>query len=402
MNHVVVTGMGVISALGSDLAAFSGGLRAGRCGISKLTLFDAAGSRSDLVGQAPEPALPELAATLPPHTSRPDRFGPRAALSAVADAGLGRRELDHAAVLFGIGTGGAPETEDYLRELLDEHRPELPAATRLISHQPAAVTDLVARVLGAGGPRSTIMTACSSSAIAISQALDLITLGRAEVALAGGAEGLCRLTCAGFSALRATAPDYCRPFDLERKGLNLGEGAAVLVLESEAHARRRGARIYAHLRGAGLSCDAHHMTAPHPEGAGALRAMRAALRDARLEPAAIGYINAHGTGTPHNDAAESAAVRALLGPRAAQVPISSIKSMVGHTLGAAGAIEAVAAVLALVDEALPPTVNLQNPDPAFGLDFITGPARAQRVDAVLSASFAFGGNNAVLIFTRAA
>ncbi len=401
-KNVVVTGLGVISALGSDLGAFSGGLRAGRCGLGKLTLFDVAGSRSDLVGQAPEPELPELAAALPSHTSRPDRFGLRAALSAVADAGLERRELENAAVLFGIGTGGAPETEGYLRELLDEQRAELPPAARLIAHQPAAVTDLVARVLLAGGPRSTIMTACSSSAIAISQALDLITLGRAEVALAGGAEGLCRLTCAGFSALRATASDYCRPFDLARKGLNLGEGAAVLVLESEAHARRRGARIYAHLRGAGLSCDAHHMTAPHPEGAGALRAMRAALRDARLDPEAIGYINAHGTGTPHNDAAESAAVRALLGARAAQVPISSIKSMVGHTLGAAGAIEAVAAVLALVDEALPPTVNLQNPDPAFGLDFIIGPARAQRVDTVLSASFAFGGNNAVLIFTRAA
>jgi 3-oxoacyl-[acyl-carrier-protein] synthase II len=401
-NNVVVTGLGVVSALGPDLRAFASGLQAGRCGIAKLTLFDVTGARSDLVGQAAEPALPELAAALPAYTSRPDRFGLRAALSAAADAGLGQKELAQAAVLFGIGTGGAPDTEDYLRELLDEHRAELPPATRLVSHQPAAVTDLVARVLAAGGPRSTIMTACSSSAIAISQALDLIALGHVEVALAGGAEGLCRLTCAGFSALRATAPDYCRPFDLERKGLNLGEGAAVLVLESEAHARRRGARIYAHLAGAGLSCDAHHMTAPHPQGAGALRAMRAALHDARLEPEAIGYINAHGTGTPHNDAAESAAVRALLGPRAAQVPISSIKSMVGHTLGAAGAIEAVAAVLALVDEALPPTVNLQTPDPEFGLDFIRGAARAERVDAVLSASFAFGGNNAVLIFTRAA
>ena len=239
-KNVVVTGMGVISALGSDLVAFSSGLRAGRCGIGKLTLFDAAGSRSELVGQAPEPELPELAAALPAHTSRPDRFGLRAALSAVADAGLGRRELDHAAVLFGIGTGGAAETEDYLRELLDEQRDELPPATRLIAHQPAAVTDLVARALAAGGPRSTIMTACSSSAIAISQALDLITLGRAEVALAGGAEGLCRLTYAGFNALRATSPERCRPFDVNRKGLNLGEGAAVLVLESEEHARRRG------------------------------------------------------------------------------------------------------------------------------------------------------------------
>lgn len=400
---VVVTGMGIISALGPDVSAFADGLRAGRCGISKLTLFDAVGSRSELCGQAPEPELPELVArgALPQHTSRPDRFGLRAALSAAAEARLGSQELSGAAILFGIGTGGASETEDYLRALLADSDPALPQATQLIPHQPAAVTDLVARALGAGGPRSTIMTACSSSAIAISQALDLISLGRVELALAGGAEGLCRLTCAGFSALRATAPELCRPFDIERKGLNLGEGAAVLVLESEEHARRRGARSYAYLRGAGLSCDAHHMTAPHPEGAGALRAMRAALRDAQLPPEAVGYINAHGTGTPHNDAAESAAVRALLGPRAAQVPISSIKSMVGHTLGAAGAIEAVASVLALVDESLPPTVHLQTPDPAFGLDFIQGDSRAARVDVVMSASFAFGGNNAVLVFSRA-
>lgn len=406
---VVVTGMGIISALGSDLPAFAEGLRTGRCGVGKLTLFDAAGSRSELCGQAPWPELPELTArsALPPYTSRPDRFGLRAALSAAADAGLTDCELAGAAVLFGIGTGGASETEDYLRALLDvldgedENRAALPPAQQLISHQPAAVTDLVARVLQAGGPRSTIMTACSSSAIAISQAMDLIALGQVELALAGGTEGLCRLTCAGFSALRATSPDLCRPFDIDRKGLNLGEGAAVLVLESEEHARRRGARIYAYLRGAGLSCDAHHMTAPHPEGAGALRAMRAALRDAGLTPEAIGYINAHGTGTPHNDAAESAAVRALLGARARQVPISSIKSMVGHTLGAAGAIEAVASVLALVEESLPPTVHLQTPDPAFGLDFICGTARAERVAVVMSSSFAFGGNNAVLIFSRA-
>ena len=403
MDHraVVVTGMGIVSALGPDLASFAEGLRAGRCGVGKLTLFDAPGIRSDLVAEAPEPALPELGNLLPPRTSRPDRFGLRAALSALTDSGLGPSALGRAAVLFGTGTGGAPETEDYLRALLAESGGALPEAGMLVSHQPAAVTDLVARLLRIGGPRSTIMTACSSSAIALSQARDLIALGRVDIALAGGAEGLCRLTCAGFSALRATAPDYCRPFDVDRKGLNLGDGAAVLVLESEEHARRRGARIYATFAGAGLSCDAHHMTAPHPQGAGALRAMRAALLDARLGPEAVGYINAHGTGTPHNDAAESAAVNSLLGERAARVPISSVKSMVGHTLGAAGAIEAVASVLALVDGVLPPTVHLQTPDPAFGLDFITGAAREQRVDVVLSSSFAFGGNNAVLIFSRA-
>ena len=393
---VVVTGMGIVSALGVDLGAFSAGLRAGRSGVRKQEHLASAGVRSDLCADAAEPEFPEGLA-LPKYTSRPDRFGLRAALSAVADAGLSSAQLQGAAVVFGTGTGGAQDTEDYLRGRLAGQSPDVQL---LISHQPASVTDLVARVLGAQGPRATVMTACSSSAIALSQARDQIALGRVQVAVAGGAEGLCMLTLAGFGALRATSPEACRPFDVDRKGLNLGEGAAVLILESEAHARARGARIYARFVGAGLSCDAHHMTAPHPEGAGALRAMQAALKDAQLGPEAVGYINAHGTGTPHNDAAESAAVRALLGARAAQVPISSIKSMVGHTLGAAGAIEAVASVVSLHQGFLPPTVNLQTPDPAFGLDLIMGEARAQRVQVVMSSSFAFGGNNAVLLFTQ--
>lgn len=394
---VVITGLGILSALGPDLQAFAAGLRSGRTGIRRMTLFDASDCRSELAGECAEPIFPSSLA-LPSRTSRPDRFGLRAALDAVADAGLSPEGLAGAGLIFGTGTGGAADTEDYLRQLLAG---ELGAPGQLISHQPSAVTDLVARVLGLGGPRSTVMTACSSSALAISQARDLIQLGRAEIMLAGGAEGLCRLTSAGFGALRATSPELCRPFDVDRKGLNLGEGAAVLVLESESHARRRGARIHARLLGSGLTCDAHHMTAPHPEGEGALRAMRLALHDAGLSPEALGYINAHGTGTPHNDAAESTAVSRLLGERRRAVPMSSIKSMVGHTLGAAGAIEAVASIVALTHCFLPPTVNLMTPDPAFELDFIPGAAREQQVDVVLSSSFAFGGNNAALVFGRA-
>jgi 3-oxoacyl-[acyl-carrier-protein] synthase II len=401
MNEVVVTGIGVVSAFGQGVPAFASGLQRGESAIGKLTLFDASGCRSERVGQAAEPSFP-ASLTLPSNTSRPDRFGIAAALEATGQAGLGPELLQKAAVLFGTGCGGAEETGNYLGEVVAGREP--PVAW-LVPHQPSAVTDLVARLLSAHGPRSTIMTACSSSAIAISQARDLITLGRAEVAVCGGAEGLCRLTTAGFSALRATSPESCRPFDKERKGLNLGEGAAVLVLESVAHARRRGARPLARLCGAGLSCDAHHMTAPHPQGEGALRAMRAACADAGIAPEAVGYINAHGTGTPHNDAAETAAVKSLLGERSGRVAMSSIKSMVGHTLGAAGAIEAAASVLSLLHGFLPPTANLLTPDPAFGaaedFDLIMGASRAQPVDVVMSSSFAFGGNNAVLIFARA-
>ncbi len=395
-DDVVVTGLGVVSGLGPDLLAFRDGLFSGRSGIGPLTLFSCPDARSQLVAQAPEPDLSNI--LLPGCTSRPDRFGIAAALAAVAHAGLQSADLHEAAVLFGTGTGGAIEIEQYLREMLTG---EKPSAKLLVAHQPASVTDLVARLVQAYGPRTTVMTACSSSAIAIAQALDWIRLGRCEVALAGGAEGLCQLTVAGFGALRATSPEPTQPFDKNRKGLNLGEGAAVMVLESKRHAIRRGAKVLARVLGAGMSCDAHHMTAPQPEGIGARQAMQAALRDAKLGPEDLGYINAHGTGTPHNDSAESCAVRDLLGSRAPQVPMSSIKSMCGHTLGAAGAIEAVASVLSLQYGVLPPTKNLRDPETDYGLDYIPEVAREKPVDVILSSSFAFGGNNAALLFGRA-
>ncbi len=395
-DDVVVTGLGVVSGLGPDLSAFRDGLFSGRSGIGPLTLFSCPDARSQLVAQAKEPDL--SGTLLPGCTSRPDRFGLAATLSAVAHAGLQSADLHDAAVLFGTGTGGAIEVEQYLRELMVG---ELPSPKLLVGHQAASITDLVARLLSAYGPRTTVMTACSSSAIALAQALDWIRLGRCEVALAGGAEGLCKLTVAGFGALRATSPEPTQPFDKNRKGLNLGEGAAVLVLESRRHAQRRGAKVLARLLGAGMSCDAHHMTAPQPEGAGARQAMQAALRDAKLGPESIGYINAHGTGTPHNDSAESRAVRDLLGDRAPQVPMSSIKSMCGHTLGAAGAIEAVASVLSIQYGVLPPTINLRDPETEYGLDYIPEVAREKQVEVILSSSFAFGGNNAALLFGRA-
>ena len=394
MRRVAVTGIGVVSALGPDRASFEAGLRAGRSGIRPLTLFDTTGFRATLAAQAPDPTPPVDEAELAT-ASRPDRFGLQAAFEAVAQAGLDARALADAAVIFGTGTGGLSSTEAFL-EAGDGD------ASLLIAHQPASVTDLVARHLGVHGPRTTIMTACSSSATAIGYAADRIRLGHVDVALAGGAEGLTRLTYAGFGCLRATAPgdEPCRPFDAERKGLTLGEGAAVLVLEDFDRARARGATILAVVAGWGITADAHHMTAPHPEGEGAARAMRMALDDAHLSPDAIGYVNAHGTGTPHNDAAETLAIKSVFGARAPSVPVSSIKSMVGHTLGAAGAIEAAASVLSLAHGFLPPTVHLRTPDPAFGLDYVEGVARVVEVGAILSNSFAFGGNNTVLAFRR--
>jgi 3-oxoacyl-[acyl-carrier-protein] synthase II len=394
MRRVAVTGLGTVSALGPDVAAFSSGLRDGRSGIAPLTLFDSTGFRAKLAAQAPEPKPPVDVAALRT-ASRADRFGLQAAFEAVAHAQLSPADLADAALIFGTGTGGLTTTEEFVA---NGGGP----ASLLVAHQPSSVTDLVARHLGIRGPRSTIMTACSSSATAIGWAADRIRLGQVSVALAGGAEGLTRLTWAGFGCLRATAPgdEPCRPFDAERKGLTLGEGAAVLVLEELERARARGATILAVLAGWGMTADAHHMTAPHPEGDGAARAMRAALADAQLPADAVGYVNAHGTGTPHNDAAETLALKAVFGTRAPSVPVSSIKSMVGHTLGAAGAIEAVASVLTLTLELVPPTVHLRTVDPAFGLDYVPGSARRLAVAAVLSNSFAFGGNNTTLAFTR--
>jgi 3-oxoacyl-[acyl-carrier-protein] synthase II len=389
LRRVAITGLGAITALGPDVASFERGLREGRSGVGPVTLFDVTGFRTRLGAQAPDPTFDELRA------SRPDRFGLQAAFEAVKQAGLTADELRGAAVVFGTGTGGASSTEDYLVAVRQN---AAPSVASLVLHQPCSVTDLVARHLDVRGPRSTIMTACSSSATAVGWAADRIRLGHVDVALAGGAEGLCRLTYAGFNCLRATSPEPAQPFDKNRKGLNLGEAGAVLVLEDYEHARARGATILAVLAGWGMTADAHHMTAPHPEGDGAARAMKAALADAHLSPEQIGYVNAHGTATPHNDAAETLAIKQALGAHAMKTPVSSIKSSVGHTLGAAGAVEAIASVLALWKGFLPATINLQTPE--FDLDYIPGTAREAHVEAVLSNSFAFGGNNTCLAFTR--
>jgi 3-oxoacyl-[acyl-carrier-protein] synthase II len=396
-RRVAVTGIGISCALGADLRSFEEGLRAGRCGIRALTLFDTTGFRTRLAAEAPEPR-PPLSTDDLAYASRPDRFGLLAAFDAVADSGLDARDLEKATIVFGIGTGGASLTESWL--VAGQHGGQR-SSRQLVAHQPCSVTDLIGRHLSVRGPRLSIMTACSSSATALGYAADRIRLGQAEVALAGGSDGLSRLTFAGFSALRATSPEPCRPFDVDRKGISLGEGAAVLVLESYERARARGAKIYALLVGCGISADAHHMTAPHPEGDGAARAMRAALSDAGIDRAAIGHINAHGTGTLHNDVAETLAIKTVFGERAPSIPVTSIKSMVGHTLSAAGAIEAVASILSLCRGFISPTVNLENPDPSFGLDYVQGAARTVSLEYVLSSSFAFGGNNTALIFQAA-
>jgi 3-oxoacyl-[acyl-carrier-protein] synthase II len=274
-------------------------------------------------------------------------------------------------------------------------------ASRMVGTPIATAAAVVAQALGARGPQATTSTACSSSALAIATAATMVRRGVVPVAVALGTDGLCRLTYAGFDALQALDPRPCRPFDRARRGLSLGEGAAAFVLEDPAHARARGARTRGILLGAGTATDAHHVTAPHPEGAGALAALHAALADAGVPADAVDYVNAHGSGTPKNDAVEVAVLRTVFGRRLSRVPVSSTKSQLGHTLGAAGAIEAAVTVLALGDGILPPTVGLREPEPDWSdLDFVPVAGRRMPLGIGVTSSYGFGGHNVTLVFAR--
>jgi 3-oxoacyl-[acyl-carrier-protein] synthase II len=264
----------------------------------------------------------------------------------------------------------------------------------------ASSTDRIASLLGLLGPKSTFMTACSAGATALGYARDLIAGGMADIMLAGGVEPMCRITYAAFNALKSIDPDVCRPFDLDRAGLSLGEAAAVMVLEPLESARRRGAKIYGEILGYGVTCDSFHMTAPDEQASGAVRAMRAALADAGRTIYDIDYINAHGTGTPVNDVTETRAIKEVFGRRAYDIPVSSTKSMHAHTLGASGALEGIVSLLALAQGFIPPTINYKKADPQCDLDYVTSGTRKAQLRTVLSNSFAFGGNNTTVIFGR--
>lgn len=383
--RALITGIGVTCALGRGRAVLAEGLRSGRSGIGPLTLFPAAGPPFPWAGQCADPDGE-------PALSRTDRLALDAARDAVADAALLPRDLASAALI--VGSGGSPILLERLPADDAAHRSWRGAlAAQLIAAHPSSTTDALARHLGIEGYRTTVMTACSSSATAIGMALDLIRQRRVERVLVGGAEALSQLTFCGFSALKAMAPDPCRPFHADRRGLTLGEGAAMLVVEEAQAARGRGVQPLAELCGFGVSAEGYHMTSPAPDGRGALAAMSAALADARARPDETLYVNAHGTATVLNDAAEAAALAQLLGDRAARTPVSSTKGATGHTLSAAGALETAICALALHARFAPATLRLDRPDPAFALDHVTGEARAARFDLALSNSFAFGGHN---------
>jgi len=397
-RRVVVTGLGAVTSLGNDLASTWEGLVAGRSGIGPITLFDASGFRTKLAAEVKE--LPGgFEPALRRRLSRTDVIGLTAAEEALRDSGLELEGEDpeRIGVVLGGGVSGLLDSENYFRDLLAKG-PKGARPTRILNHPPDQTTDRIAQRWNVLGPRATITTACSSSATSLGYAADLIRHGLADIVVTGGADTFSRLTHGGFNALRAVDPEPCRPFDRRRKGLTIGEAAGILIFEEEARARRRGAPIRARFLGYGVTSDAHHMTQPEPSGEAGARTMRACLESAGLSADAIDYVNAHGTATPQNDSAETASIKRALGPRAWDIPISSIKSMLGHCLCSAGAIEAVATVRTIETGLIPPTIRWEEKDPECDLDVVPNVARERRVRAALSNSFAFGGNSTVVAF----
>lgn len=408
MRRVVVTGMGPISPIGIGNEAFHQAQLAGKSGIRNITRFDASKLRCQIAGEIdiePEAYIDKR------ELRRLDRFvqlGLIAGQLALQDSGLevGKEDRTRIGTLVGSGIGGMETWEAQSKVFLER------GADRI---SPFFIPMMIANMAsghlamkhGFMGPSSTSVTACTTGADSIGNAFRVIQLDEADIMLAGGTESVVTgMAVGGFDVMKALStrnhePQRAsRPFTASRDGFVLSEGAAILVLEEYEHARARGARIYAELVGFGRSADAHHITEPHPEGLGAALAMRAALKDAKINPEQVGHINAHATSTPVGDRAETNAIKKVFGERAYQIPVTATKSMTGHLLGAAGAIEAVASIQAITSCTLPPTINLDDPDPDLDLDYIPFTPREQRVDYVLSNSFAFGGMNASLLFKR--
>jgi 3-oxoacyl-[acyl-carrier-protein] synthase II len=387
--RVGVMGMGAVSAWGWGLAALRSGLRSGQTAIGPFRRFDHSRQRTHVAGEVP----PSAEHPRPSHLCFADHFAVFAAREALAHAGVAHVDAASTGVYFSTCTAGLHEAEGAITAQIQGGR----SRRRELASQPLNTPgDAVARDLGIVGPVLTISTACASGTLAIEAALRDLRAGVVEMAIAGGADSLCEVTYTGFNALRAVDERPCRPFRANRAGLSLGEGAGVLLLERKAHAERRGARPLVELRGAGSSCDANHMTAPHPEGEGAALAMERALRDAEVVPADVVFVNAHGTGTPLNDAAEWQALRRVFGDRAGTVPLTANKASVGHLLGSAGAVEAVATVLSLMQAELDPTPGDGPVDPALAVDLVVE-RRGIPSGPALSINLAFGGANAVLV-----
>ncbi|MCT7950282.1 beta-ketoacyl-ACP synthase II [Ancylothrix sp. C2] len=408
-KRVVVTGLGAITPIGNTLAEYWDGLMAGKNGIGEITLFDASRHDCRIAGEVkgfdPHEYLERKEAK---RMDRFAQFGVAASKQALADAGFEINELnaEQVGVIIGTGIGGLKVLEDqqeiYLTKGPNKCSPFM--IPMMIANMAAGLTAIHT---GAKGPNNCTVTACAAGSNAVGEAFRIIQQGLAQAMICGGCEAaVTPLSVAGFAAARALSTrnddptKACRPFDKDRDGFVMGEGAGILLLEELEHAKARGAKIYAEIVGYGMTCDAYHMTSPVPGGEGAARAIQLAMKDAGITPDQVSYINAHGTSTGANDPTETAAIKKALGEAAYKVAVSSTKSMTGHLLGGSGGIEAVATALAIANDRIPPTINLENPDEGCDLDYVPHTSRAQTVNVALSNSFGFGGHNVTLAFKK--
>jgi 3-oxoacyl-[acyl-carrier-protein] synthase II len=399
-RRVFVTGMGVVSALGLGRKPFWDALLAGRSAAREVSLFDTSELGRERACEVVDfRARDHLTAAESRRVGRCSAFAIAATRMAVGDAGLDALALagDRTSVVLGTTMGEV----DVISELESAwlHQGEQAVPTALLTRYGTTLLPVhVARAIGARGFVQALPAACAAGNYAIGFASDLIRAGRADVVITGASEILDKVQFAGFVRLGAIAPEKCQPFDKQRKGLLIGEGAGILVLESEEHALRRGANLLAEVGGYGLACDAHHITRPHPEGKGSIQAMRAAIQSSGLTAADVDFVNAHGTGTPANDQVESLVMREVFAGR--RVPLSSIKSMLGHCMGAASALEAVTCVETLLTGLYPPTINYEEPDPECDVEVVANQPRKGKADIVLNNSLAFGGYDAVVCCAR--
>ncbi|KNZ69605.1 3-oxoacyl-(acyl-carrier-protein) synthase 2 [Thermincola ferriacetica] len=409
VKKVVVTGLGVVSPVGTGVDKFWQSLLEGKSGINRITRFDASDLATQIAGEVKDfDPLDFLDKKEVRRMDRYTHYGMAAAKMAIEDAGLDPEKLDkdRVGVLLGSGVGGIETVEEQARILMAKGPGRI---------SPFFVPMMIANICGAyiainygfRGPNTTTVTACASASNAIGEAMRLIKNGECDVVITGGAEApIIPLAMAGFCSMKAMStrneePEKAsRPFDKERDGFVMGEGAGVLILESLEHAQKRGAKIYAELSGYGVTCDAYHITAPDPDGIGAARAMELAMREAGVEPEDVQYINAHGTSTPLGDIGETKAIKKVFGEHAYKLAVSSTKSMTGHLLGAAGGIEAAICILAIQKGQVPPTINLENPDPECDLDYVPNKAKEMEVRVALSNSFGFGGHNGTILFNK--
>ncbi len=405
-RRVVVTGLGVVTPLGHDLNTFWQNLITSQCGIDKITAFDTSAFATQIAGEVknfdPTPAFPS-----PKEIRRTDRysqFGIYAGWSALKDSGLEleKENLDEIGVFLGSGIGGLATTSEQHKILLERGPGRMSPFTipMLIGNM---ASGLISMYFNLRGPNFATCSACATANHAIGEAWRTIKAGDASVMFAGGSEAaVIPIGIGGFCAMRAMStrnddPKHAsRPFDKDRDGFVMGEGAGVLVLEELEHAKKRGAKIYCEISGYGNTADAHHLTSPSPGGEGAARCMKMALRTGGLNLEDVTYINAHGTSTPVGDIAETQAIKSVFGEHAKKLAVSSTKGATGHMLGAAGAVEMAACALAIKNSIVPPTINLQNPDPECDLDYVPNTAREMSVNAIVNNSFGFGGHNSTI------